>query len=105
MKTIIPIVISIVIMVVVIIMENAEKRIPVQRVSIHSIYADKNYMAIKLNPIGVMPVMFCSAVFMLLQIFLYFKHNGAPTIILFNHFVSLTPKYIRCYQNFRLILP
>ena len=71
-KTIIPIVISIVIMVVVIIMENAEMRIPVQRVSIHSIYADKNYMAIKLNPIGVMPVMFCSAVFMLLQIIVSF---------------------------------
>lgn len=66
-KMIIPIIISIVIMVVVIIMENAEKRLPVQRISIHSIYADKNYMAIKLNPIGVMPVMFSSAMFMLLQ--------------------------------------
>lgn len=66
-KMIIPILISIVIMVVVIIMENAEKRLPVQRISIHSIYADKNYMALKLNPIGVMPVMFSSAMFMLLQ--------------------------------------
>ena len=66
-KMIIPIIISVVIMVVVIIMENAEKRLPVQRISIHSIYADKNYMAIKLNPIGVMPVMFSSAMFMLLQ--------------------------------------
>ena len=64
----IPIVISVVLLMVVIIMENAEKRIPVQRVSIHSIYSDKNYMAIKLNPIGIMPVMFSSAMFMLLQI-------------------------------------
>ena len=64
---IIPIIISIVVVVIVVIMENAELRIPVQRVAIHSIYADKNYMALKLNPIGIMPVMFSSAVFMLLQ--------------------------------------
>ncbi len=85
-KTILPIAISIVIMIVVITMENAEKRIPVQRVSIHSIYADKNYLAIKLNPIGVMPVMFSSAVFMLLQIFISFlkallPENGVMTWI------------------------
>ena len=30
-------------------MENTEKRIPLQRISIHNIYADKNYLAIKLN--------------------------------------------------------
>ena len=92
-KTIIPIVISIVIMVVVIIMENAEKRIPVQRVSIHSIYADKNYMAIKLNPIGVMPVMFCSAVFMLLQIFasfLGFIFPNSEAIIWLNENIALS---------------
>ena len=67
-RAVIPLAISVVVIVVVVVMENAEKRIPVQRVAIHSIYADKNYMAIKLNPIGVMPVMFSSAVFMLLQI-------------------------------------
>lgn len=43
------------------IMEGSEVRIPMQRISIHNIYADKNYMAIKLNPVGVMPVMFSSA--------------------------------------------
>ena len=47
------------------IMENTEFRIPVQRISIHNIYADKNYMAIKLNPIGVMPAMFSAAAFMI----------------------------------------
>lgn len=51
----VPLGISIVVMVIVLIMENTEKRIPVQRISIHNIYADKNYLAIKLNPIGVMP--------------------------------------------------
>lgn len=50
------------------IFENTEKRIPLQRVSIHNIYADKNYMAIKWNPIGVMPAMFSMAVFMLMQL-------------------------------------
>lgn len=64
----IPLAISAVMMLIMLIMENAEMRIPVQRVSIHNIYADKNYMAIKLNPVGVMPIMFTSAVFMLLQL-------------------------------------
>lgn len=48
-----------------IIFENSEYRIPMQRISIHSIYSDKNYIPIKLNPIGMMPVMFSSAFFML----------------------------------------
>jgi len=50
------------------IMENTEKRIPLQRISIHNIYADKNYLAIKMNPIGVMPAMFSTAFFMLPQL-------------------------------------
>ena len=45
--------------------ENAEYRIPLQRISIHNIYSDKNYIPIKLNPIGMMPVMFSSAFFLL----------------------------------------
>ncbi|MBE5916671.1 MAG: preprotein translocase subunit SecY [Pseudobutyrivibrio ruminis] len=48
-----------------IIFENTEYRIPMQRISIHNIYSDKNYIPIKLNPIGMMPVMFSSAFFML----------------------------------------
>ena len=63
-------VVSLIVMVVMIIMENAEKRIPVQRISIHNIYADKNYLAIKLNPIGVMPAMFSTAFFMVPQLLL-----------------------------------
>ncbi len=63
-------------------MENTEKRIPVQRISIHNIYADKNYLAIKMNPIGVMPVMFSTACFMLPQFIvlllalLFPEHSG-----------------------------
>ena len=64
---IVPIIVSMVVMVVMIIMENAEERIAVQRISIHNIYADKNYLAFKLNPIGVMPAMFSTAFFMLPQ--------------------------------------
>ena len=65
----VPLIISFVVIVIMIVMENAEKRIPVQRISIHNIYADKNYLAIKLNPIGVMPAMFSMAFFMLAQLF------------------------------------
>jgi preprotein translocase subunit SecY len=57
-------------MVLLIVMETSEIRIPLQRISIHNIYADRNYLAFKLNPIGVMPVMFSSAFFMLPQIVL-----------------------------------
>jgi preprotein translocase subunit SecY len=64
----VPLLVSFAVLVLIIIMENGEKRISVQRISIHNIYADKNYLAIKLNPIGVMPVMFSSAFFMLPQI-------------------------------------
>lgn len=64
-KLLIPLLISLVVMFIILVMENAEVRIPVQRVSIHNIYADKNYMAIKLNPVGVMPVMFSTMMFML----------------------------------------
>lgn len=48
-------------------MENAEFRIPVQRISIQTIYRDKNYIAVKYNPVGVMPVMFTTAIFLFVQ--------------------------------------
>ena len=57
--------ISIAALLITIIFENSEYRIPMQRISIHNIYSDKNYIPIKLNPIGMMPVMFSSAFFML----------------------------------------
>lgn len=65
-------IISILVIVIVIIMENTEKRIPVQRISIHSIYSDKNYLAIKFNPIGVMPAVFSMAFFSLVQLIFVF---------------------------------
>lgn len=64
----IPVLISLIVMGIVMFMENTEHRIPVQRISIHNIYADKNYFAIKLNPIGVMPAMFSMAFFMVPQL-------------------------------------
>lgn len=63
----IPLVIGVVEIAVMIILETTEKRIAVQRVSIHNIYANKNYIAYKLNPIGVTPMMFASAAFMVPQ--------------------------------------
>lgn len=62
-----PLVIGFVEALIMIILENTEMHIPVQRVSIHSIYADKNYIAFKMIPVGVMPIMFASAFFMLVQ--------------------------------------
>lgn len=78
----VPLTAAAVMMLIVLVMENTEKRIPVQRISIHNIYADKNYMAIKFNPSGLMPMMFSTAVFMLpklvvtLLVRLYPYHQG-----------------------------
>lgn len=55
-------------------MEGSEVRIPMQRISIYNIYADKNYLAIKLNPVGVMPVMFSSAFLTLLKLIISGLH-------------------------------
>ncbi len=55
---------------VILVMENVLIRIPVQRVSIHNLYADKSYIAFKLDPIGVMPVMFAVSFFMIPQLML-----------------------------------
>ena len=95
----IPLLISAAMMFTILIMENTEKRIPVQRISIHNIYADKNYMAIKLNPVGIMPIMFTSAVFMLpklivsLLLFFYPQNQG---ILWWQDNLSLTRPFGIC---------
>lgn len=62
-----PLAFALAVMAVTLVMEGAEIRIPLQRISIENIYADKNYLAIKLNPVGAMPVMFSAAFFSLPQ--------------------------------------
>lgn len=59
-------------------MECILVRIPVQRVSIHNDYADKSYIAYKLSPIGTMPVMFATVVFMLPQLLVGFLASSFP---------------------------
>ncbi|MEE8717175.1 MAG: hypothetical protein SOI24_09085 [Coriobacteriales bacterium] len=46
-------------------MENSTIRIPLQRVSIHNVHADQNYLAYKRAPMGIMPVMFAASAFLL----------------------------------------
>ena len=80
-KLLAPLAVSAVALVVMNVMESGEIRIPVQRISIHNIYADKNYLAFKLNPVGVMPVMFATAFLMLPRLLLaglgyLFPENG-----------------------------
>lgn len=67
-ELIVPLLISVGALFVIVLMENTEKRIPVQRISIHNLYSDENYLAIKLNPIGIMPIMFSTAFFMIPQL-------------------------------------
>lgn len=64
--------------VVTLFMENTQKRIPLQRISVQNIYGDKDYQAIKLNPIGIMPVMFASGLMMLPQLLVKSLLSSAP---------------------------
>lgn len=87
------IVIGIIEIAVMLVLENTEKRIAVQRVSIHNIHADKDYIAYKMNPVGVTPMMFASAAFILPQSVFgllnkMFPENG--TIEWFYHRMNLT---------------
>jgi len=91
----IPLLISALEVVVILIMENKEKRIPVQRISIHNIYADKNYLAVKYNPAGIMPVMFTTAVFILPGLFVSLLLSVFP----------YNPLLIWCQQNLSLAKP
>lgn len=66
-ELIIPFVIMLIIGLLTIVLENAELRIPVHRISIYNIYHDKNYIAFKLNPVGAMPIMFAAVFFLIPQ--------------------------------------
>lgn len=73
-------------------LENSIIKIPLQRVSIHNIHADKNYMAYKRNPVGIMPVMFASSAFLLPQYLFRLLHFIFPknkTILLINRKMTL----------------
>lgn len=71
----IPLAISFVMVIIMIFMEMHEKKIPLQRVSVHNVHADKNYLAIKYNPVGFMALMFGSAIFMIPQLIVALIHH------------------------------
>lgn len=71
----IPLGISFVMVFIMIFMELHEKKIPLQRVSVHNVHADKNYLAIKYNPVGFMALMFGSAIFMIPQLIVALIHH------------------------------
>lgn len=60
-------IICVILVVLMIVMEKNNYRLQVQRVSIHNMHAEKNFIEYKLNPIGVMPVMFASSFTMLFR--------------------------------------
>lgn len=85
----IPLGISLVMVVIMIFMEMHEKKIPLQRVSVHNVHADKNYLAIKYNPVGFMALMFGSAIFMIPQLiiaFIHYFHKSDIINFLYNNF-------------------
>lgn len=88
-----PLVLCVVMAGVILLMEHVIIRIPVQRVSIHNMYADKSCIALKLDPIGVMPVMFATSFFMipqlLVRLFLFIGGEN-PTLLWISEELSLT---------------
>lgn len=67
-KLLLPLIFGAALIPLAIVMEYTEKRITLLRISVHNIYADKNYLAVKLNPAGIMPVMFASSIFYLVRL-------------------------------------
>jgi len=96
-----PVLLCLIMAAVVLTMENILIRIPVQRVSIHNIYADKSYIAFKLDPIGVMPVMFAVSFFMLPQLavrflLLFYEENRTLQFI-YGKLNLTTPEGVAIY--------
>jgi preprotein translocase subunit SecY len=60
-----PLIYLIIIVLATVVFERSELRIPVYRVLMNNDLADVNYIAIKLNPAGTMPVMFAMIFFLL----------------------------------------
>ncbi|MCM1190420.1 MAG: hypothetical protein NC541_14135 [bacterium] len=88
-----PLILCLVMAAVMLAMEIILIRIPVQRVSIHNEFADKSFIAYKLDPIGVMPVMFAVAFFMIPQLIirlLLFLSGGNETLQLISDRLNLT---------------
>lgn len=100
-QLLVPVGCSVLAAVVTFIMESAEHRMPVQRIFIHNVYKDKNYIAIKYNPVGVLPVMFATAVFMFFRqifLFLQFVFPQAKALgVITNYFVLTHPGGITIY--------
>lgn len=67
-----PVILCLIMAAVILAMENFLVRFRVQRVSIHNEYADKSYIAFKVDPIGVMPVMFAASFLMILRVIVRF---------------------------------
>ena len=85
----IPLMISLIMVIIMIFMEMHEKRIPLQRVSVHNVHAEKNYLAIKYNPVGFMAIMFGSSIFMIPQLIFgllhyFYKDNESLTWLYIN---------------------
>lgn len=67
------------IVIVTIFMENSIIKVPLQRVSIHNIHADQNYIAYKRNPVGIMPVMFASSFLVIIRYVILFLTYVVPS--------------------------
>lgn len=90
-----PLLLIAIVVAVEIVMDNVEMRIPLMRVSIHNVNAEKNYLPLRLNPAGLMPVIFASIVFLIPQsvlmgLYTVFPENAWIQYI-YTHMVTTSP--------------
>ncbi len=91
-----------------ILMENSIIRIPLQRVSIHNVHADQNYLAYKRAPMGIMPVMFAASAFFvpyyLVKMLAYFFPDNASLSVASENLVLTKPLGVIVYLILIVVL-
>jgi preprotein translocase subunit SecY len=89
-------------------MENSMIKVPLQRVSIHNVHADQNYLAYKRAPMGIMPVMFASSAFLLpyylVHMLVGFYPQNAALVSISDNMVLTRPLGVAVYLVLIVVL-
>ena len=92
---------SLAVIAVTIFMENSIIKIPMQRVSIHNIHAEQNYLAYKRTPMGIMPVMLAATAFVIpgyfIRMLMFFFPDSASLVEIYENMQLTKPEGIVVY--------
>ena len=92
---------SLAVIAITIFMENSIIKIPMQRVSIHNIHAEQNYLAYKRTPMGIMPVMLAATAFVIpgyfIRMLMFFFPDSASLVEIYENMQLTKPEGIVVY--------